>query len=70
MIDSADKKRLEETGTELNLLLEEEKLAGVPILVFANKQDLLTAVPAKEVTYQPSSSCVMTLLLVFIIITI
>jgi len=48
VIDSADNKRLVETGTELNLLLEEEKLAGVPILVFANKQDLLTAVPSKD----------------------
>lgn len=48
VIDSADKKRLEESGIELNLLLEEEKLQGVPILILANKQDLLTAVPAKE----------------------
>jgi len=48
VIDSADRKRIEETGQELNQLLEEEKLAGVPVLVFANKQDLLNAMPAKE----------------------
>ncbi len=42
MIDSADKKRFEETGLELQDLLSEEKLVGVPILVFANKQDLVS----------------------------
>lgn len=33
---------------ELAELLEEEKLAGVPLLIFANKQDLMTASPASE----------------------
>lgn len=28
--------------------MAEEKLAGVPLLVFANKQDLLNAAPASE----------------------
>jgi ADP-ribosylation factor-like protein 3 len=36
VIDSADRDRVEETGTELQQLIVEEKLAGVPILVFAN----------------------------------
>lgn len=49
MIDSSDRRRMEETGVELNSLLEEEKLAGVPVLIFANKQDLLNAMPPKEV---------------------
>eukprot|EP00163_Fabomonas_tropica_P032925 TRINITY_DN8452_c0_g2_i4.p3 TRINITY_DN8452_c0_g2~~TRINITY_DN8452_c0_g2_i4.p3 ORF type:complete len:180 (+),score=60.29 TRINITY_DN8452_c0_g2_i4:228-767(+) len=49
VIDSADRARLEETGQELNLLLQEEKLAGVPLMVLANKQDLLNALPAKEI---------------------
>eukprot|EP01029_Cantina_marsupialis_P019195 TRINITY_DN446233_c3_g1_i1.p1 TRINITY_DN446233_c3_g1~~TRINITY_DN446233_c3_g1_i1.p1 ORF type:complete len:182 (-),score=53.91 TRINITY_DN446233_c3_g1_i1:814-1359(-) len=49
VIDSADRRRLEEAGTELASLLEEEKLAGVTCLVFANKQDLLSAEPAKEI---------------------
>ena len=34
---------------EFSELLEEEKLLGVPILIFANKQDLLTAAKASEV---------------------
>lgn len=29
-------------------MLDEEKLAAVPLLVFANKQDLMTATPASE----------------------
>jgi len=29
--------------------LEEDKLGGIPVLVFANKQDLISAVPADEV---------------------
>lgn len=33
---------------ELAELLEEETLATVPLLVFANKQDLMTAAPASE----------------------
>lgn len=33
---------------ELAELLEEEKLAAVPLLIFANKQDLMTAAPASE----------------------
>jgi signal recognition particle receptor subunit beta len=49
VVDSADKKRLEETGEELQLLLEEPKLKEVPVLVFANKQDLATALTDKEV---------------------
>ncbi|XP_053162303.1 ADP-ribosylation factor-like protein 3 isoform X1 [Hemicordylus capensis] len=49
VIDSADRKRFEETGQELAELLDEEKLSGVPVLLFANKQDLLTAAPASEI---------------------
>ncbi|XP_074546256.1 ADP-ribosylation factor-like protein 3 isoform X1 [Halichoeres trimaculatus] len=48
VIDSSDKKRFEETSMELSELLEEETLAGVPLLIFANKQDLMTATPASE----------------------
>lgn len=49
VIDSADQKRFEETGEELAELLEEEKLAGVPVLIFANKQDLSHAAPASDI---------------------
>merc|ERR1711988_1816539 len=38
VIDSADRRRMEETGVELGQLLEEEKLAAIPCLVFANKR--------------------------------
>ena len=34
---------------ELSELLQDEKLAGVPVLVFANKQDLDLAMPPDEV---------------------
>ncbi|KAF5403781.1 ADP-ribosylation factor protein 3 [Paragonimus heterotremus] len=46
----ADKKRFEETGEELSELLAEDKLAGVPFIVFANKQDLLTAETADKIS--------------------
>ncbi|KRY79158.1 ADP-ribosylation factor-like protein 3 [Trichinella pseudospiralis] len=46
VIDSSDRRRFDETGVELMELLEEEKLTNVPLLIFANKQDLVNAVPA------------------------
>ncbi|EGD75052.1 ARL1 protein [Salpingoeca rosetta] len=49
VIDSADQKRFEETGDELAELLEEAKLQGVPVLIFANKQDLATAAKASDI---------------------
>mmetsp|Transcript_160790 Transcript_160790/g.285025 ORF Transcript_160790/g.285025 Transcript_160790/m.285025 type:complete len:183 (-) Transcript_160790:37-585(-) len=49
VIDSSDQRRLEESATELKELLAEDKLGGVPLLVFANKQDLLNATPADEI---------------------
>jgi ADP-ribosylation factor-like protein 3 len=50
VIDCSDRRRMDETGVELNSLLEEEQLAGVPLLIFANKQDLLNAMGPDEVT--------------------
>merc|ERR1711953_1409286 len=50
VIDSSDARRLEESGTELKELLAEDKLGGIPLLVFANKQDLLQATPADEIS--------------------
>lgn len=49
VVDSSDRVRMDETGEELQKLLEEDKLAGVPILIFANKQDLINALPADEI---------------------
>ncbi|XP_060527696.1 ADP-ribosylation factor-like protein 2 [Cylas formicarius] len=40
VVDSADKRRLEDCRKELHVLLQEERLAGATLLVFANKQDL------------------------------
>ena len=43
--------RLEEVTVELTrLIAEEDKLAGVPLLVFANKQDLLSSLPASDIS--------------------
>lgn len=50
VIDSSDRKRFEETGEELNELIDEPKLSGVPLLVYANKQDLMNSASAAEVS--------------------
>lgn len=49
VVDSSDRHRLEESGGELKELMGEDKLKGIPLLVFANKQDLLQAMPANEI---------------------
>jgi len=51
VIDSADRNRLEESGVQLAELLEEDKLANTPILVFANKQDLINAARSDELIH-------------------
>jgi ADP-ribosylation factor-like protein 3 len=57
VIDSADRRRMEESAFELSEVLDEPKLAGIPLLVFANKQDLVgAATPAviAETMHLPS----------------
>ena len=49
VVDSADKKRFEEARNELTTLINDEKLANVPCLVFANKTDLLQAAPVEQI---------------------
>ncbi|XP_056639766.1 ADP-ribosylation factor-like protein 3 [Diorhabda sublineata] len=49
VVDSADKLRLEETGIELYELLSDDKLQDVPLLVYANKQDLPESLTAAEI---------------------
>jgi len=49
VVDSSDRRRLEEASDELQALLEEDKLGGIPVLIFANKQDLISATPADEI---------------------
>lgn len=41
--------RLDACRDELNILLEEERLAGATLLVLANKQDLPGALSAQEI---------------------
>ena len=50
VIDSADRKRMEETAVELQQVLDEERLSHVPLLVMANKQDLLNALSPAEIS--------------------
>ena len=50
VIDSSDRRRLEECAQELTELLAEDKLAGVPLLIYANKQDLLQALSPQEIS--------------------
>ena len=40
VVDSADRRRLQDCMKELHSLLQEERLLGATLLVFANKQDL------------------------------
>lgn len=49
VVDSSDENRLTECTEELQSLLQEENLKNVPLLVFANKQDLQFALDAEEV---------------------
>merc|ERR1712129_460706 len=50
VVDSSDEGRMAESTQELNTLLQEEKLASVPVLIYANKQDLNTSLNAEAVT--------------------
>ena len=49
VVDSADKRRLEDCKQELHQLLQEERLLGATLLVFANKQDLPGALTSDEI---------------------
>jgi len=48
VIDSADKRRLEEAGLELHRVLTDRRVATLPVLVMANKQDMLDALPSDK----------------------
>ena len=52
VVDSSDEERLNECIEELNSLLVEEGLNKVPLLVYANKQDLTFALEAEEILSQ------------------
>ncbi|KJE91353.1 ADP-ribosylation factor [Capsaspora owczarzaki ATCC 30864] len=50
VIDSADPRRFEDCKRELHALLQEERLAGASLLVFANKQDIAGASSLEEIS--------------------
>ena len=49
MVDSADRERIEYSRQELDIMLQEEELKGVPVLILANKQDLPGAMNEQEI---------------------
>jgi len=49
VVDSSDEDRLKECVEELTSLLQEETLQKVPLLIYANKQDLDLALEPSEV---------------------
>ena len=49
VIDSADTVRIKEAGAELESLLGEKDLSGIPLLIYANKQDLVQALPPETI---------------------
>lgn len=51
VIDSSDEGRVKECTETFNFLMSEEKLKGVPILIFANKQDLEFSLKPDEVSF-------------------
>ncbi|XP_071422717.1 ADP-ribosylation factor-like protein 14 [Pithys albifrons albifrons] len=50
VVDSSDKRRLEEARKEFELILKNESIKNVPVVVLANKQDLPGALNAEEIT--------------------
>ena len=52
VIDSSDSDRLEETGNELYSILQQPELSGIPLVIYANKQDLNLALTAEEILDQ------------------
>jgi len=49
VVDSSDRLRMEDCKVELHRLLQEDRLAGASLLVFANKQDLSGAMSEVEI---------------------
>jgi signal recognition particle receptor subunit beta len=49
VVDSADIERLGDCAAELSGILLEERLFGATLLIFANKQDIPSALTEKEI---------------------
>merc|ERR1712070_1044575 len=52
VVDSSDSERVGTSGEALNSMLAEEELAGVPVCILANKQDLPGALPPEKIAEQ------------------
>lgn len=50
VVDSSNKRHLEESKKELELILKHDNIKNVPVVVLANKQDLPGALNAEEIT--------------------
>ncbi|ORY91768.1 ADP-ribosylation factor family-domain-containing protein [Leucosporidium creatinivorum] len=50
VVDSSDRERMEDCRRELRELLQEERLAGASLLVFANKQDIAGGMTSEEIS--------------------
>ncbi|XP_014801353.1 PREDICTED: ADP-ribosylation factor-like protein 14 [Calidris pugnax] len=50
VVDSSDKRRLEESKKEFEFILKNEYIKRVPVVMLANKQDLPGALNAEEIT--------------------
>jgi len=49
LVDSVDSSRLEEARQELSKILSNDEMRSVPILIYANKQDMPNALSASRV---------------------
>ena len=52
VVDSSDRERVSEAREQLQWLLNEDFLPGLPLVVFANKQDLPNALNTAEIADQ------------------
>ncbi|GAB1607467.1 ADP-ribosylation factor-like [Argonauta hians] len=50
VVDSADKNRMAESRYELNSVLRQKEMEGVPVIILANKKDLPNALSVSEIT--------------------
>jgi ADP-ribosylation factor-like protein 1 len=50
VIDASDRDRIDTSRSELLTMLSEDELAGVPLLVFCNKQDVKGALAPDEIS--------------------
>ena len=47
-MDGSDRQRIEESAIEFTTLMEDERLFGLPILLYVNKQDIFNAASDRE----------------------